>query len=44
MMVSRNILIDVVGYFIAGHLKLLEIETWNLQMSSVDIRDFSIYL
>lgn len=38
MMVSRNILIDVVGHFIAGHLKPLEIET------SVDIKDFSIHL
>lgn len=37
MMVSRNILIDVVGRFIAGYLKPLKIET------SVDIKDFSIY-
>lgn len=38
MMVLRNILIDVVGYFIVGYLKLFEIEIL------VDIKDFLIYL
>lgn len=38
MMVLRNILIDVVGCFIVGYLKLLKIEIL------VDIKDFLIYL